>query len=87
MDKENRELRYLVNIEKETCSCRQWRAKGLPCIHALYFTTSLQGLVPEIEPHVHELYSVVKFKVAYASNIPIMVGKQQWDIVDPGFKL
>lgn len=87
VDKENREWRYLVDIAKETCSCRQWQVKGLPCIHALYFITSLRGPVSEIEPYVHEFYSVAKFKAAYVDNIPAMVGKQQWDIVDPGFKL
>lgn len=87
VDKENREWRYPVDIAKETCSCRQWQVKGLPCIHALYFITSLRGPVSEIEPYVHEFYSVAKFKAAYADNIPAMVGKQQWDIVDPGFKL
>ncbi|KAM3214109.1 hypothetical protein ACQJBY_066498 [Aegilops geniculata] len=87
VDKENREWRYPVDIAKETCSCKQWQVKGLPCIHALYFITSLRGPVSEIEPYVHEFYSVAKFKAAYADNIPAMVGKQQWDIVDPGFKL
>ena len=27
------------------------------------------------------------FNATYADNLPAMEGKQQWDVVDPGFKL
>jgi hypothetical protein len=36
---------------------------------------------------VHEYYSVARFKATYAHALPALEGKQQWDIVDPGFKL
>jgi hypothetical protein len=36
---------------------------------------------------VHEYYSVGRFKATYAHALPALEGKQQWDIVDPGFKL
>jgi hypothetical protein len=44
VDKEKREWRYPVNLEKKTCSCRQWQISGLSCIHALFFITSLRSL-------------------------------------------
>jgi hypothetical protein len=36
---------------------------------------------------VHEYYSVARFKATFAHALPALEGKQQWDIVDPGFKL
>ena len=30
---------------------------------------------------------ISKFKAIYAQNVPVLLGKDQWDIVDPGFKL
>ena len=32
-------------------------------------------------------FSVAKFKATYAENVPALLGREQWDIVDPGFKL
>ena len=36
---------------------------------------------------MHEYYSVARFKATYAHALPALEGKQQWDIVNPGFKL
>ena len=32
-------------------------------------------------------FSVAKFRAAYAKNVPALLGKDQWNIVDLGFKL
>jgi hypothetical protein len=53
----------------------------------MFFITSLRGPAIEIDQYVHEWYSVAKFKATYAENVPSMVGKQQWDIVNPSFVL
>jgi hypothetical protein len=87
VDKEKREWRYPVNLEARACSCRKWQITGQPCIHALYFITSMRGPVSEIDQYVHEFFSVAKFNATYAENVPAMEGKQQWDVVDPGFIL
>ena len=87
LDKEKREWRYPVDLEARTCSCRQWQITGLPCIHALFFITSLPGPAGNIQQYVHDYYSVARFKATYAYALPAMEGKQQWDMVDPGFKL
>ena len=87
MDKEKREWRYPVNLQRKTCSCRQWKITGLPCIHALYFITSLRGLACEIDQYVHEYYSVARFNATYVDNVPSIEGKHQWTTVDPGFVL
>jgi hypothetical protein len=76
-----------VNLEKKTCSCRQWQISGLPCIHALFFITSLRGPAAEIDQYVHEFYSVARFNATYAENVHSIEGKHRWGIVDPGFVL
>ena len=47
----------------------------------------MRGPVSEIDQYVHEYFSVARFNATYAENLPAMEGKQQWDVVDPGFKL
>jgi hypothetical protein len=87
LDREERECRYPMDLEKRTCTCRHWQISGLSCIHAMFFVTSLQGLASEIDQYVHEYYSVAKFNATYADNLPSIEAKQQCDIVDPGFVL
>ncbi|KAM0884524.1 hypothetical protein ACQ4PT_030919 [Festuca glaucescens] len=48
---------------------------------------SIYGQAGNIQQYVHDYYSVAKFKATYAHALPALEGKQQWDIVDPGFKL
>ena len=86
-DKANKEWRYPVDLEDKTCSCRQWQITGLPCIHALFFITSISGPAGNIQQYVHDYYSVAMFRATYAHALPALEGKQQWDRVDPGFKL
>jgi hypothetical protein len=76
IDKEKREWRYPVNIQNRTCSCRQWQITGLPCIHALFFITSLHGPAAEIDQYVDEYDLDANFNATYAENVPSMVGKQ-----------
>jgi hypothetical protein len=87
LDKEKREWRYPVDLKARTCSCRQWQITGLSCIHALFFITTFSGQAGNIQQYVHEYYSVARFKATYAHALPAPEGKQQWDIVDPDFKL
>ncbi|KAM0854097.1 hypothetical protein ACQ4PT_050657 [Festuca glaucescens] len=46
-----------------------------------------RGQAGNIQQYVHEYYSVARFKATYAHALPALEEKQQWDIVDPGFKL
>ncbi|KAM0833403.1 hypothetical protein ACQ4PT_064285 [Festuca glaucescens] len=48
---------------------------------------SIYGQAGNIQQYVHEYYSVARFKATYAHALPALEGKQQCDIVDPGFKL
>jgi hypothetical protein len=86
-DGKNRQWRYPVSLVDRTCHYRRWQIRGIPCIHALFFMSVIAGAEGEVDQYVLEYFSVVKFRAAYAMNVPTLLGKDQWMIVDPGFKL
>ena len=86
-DTKNRVWRYPVNLSTRECTCRQWQIRGKPCIHALHLMTVIGGADGEVDQYCSEYFSVAKFMSAYADNVPALLGKDQWNIVDPGFKL
>ena len=45
------------------------------------------GVDGEVDQYYSEYFSVAKFMATYANNVPALLGKDQWNIVDPGFKL
>ena len=47
----------------------------------------IAGVEGEVDQYMSEYFSVAKFRAAYAMNIPILLEKDQWMKVDPGFKL
>jgi hypothetical protein len=49
--------------------------------------TVIGGADGEVDQYCSEYLSVAKFKAAYANSVPALLGKDQWNIVDPGFKL
>ena len=86
-DTKNRVWRYPVNLSTRECTCRQWQIRGKPCIHALHLMTVIGGADGEVDQYCSEYFSVAKFMASYADNVPALLGKDQWNIVDPGFKL
>ncbi|KAE8818050.1 hypothetical protein D1007_04151 [Hordeum vulgare] len=86
-DTKNRVWRYPVNLSTRECTCRQWQIRGKPCIHALHLMTVIGGADGEVDQYCSEYFCVAKFMAAYADNVPALLGKDQWNIVDPGFKL
>ncbi|KAM3371530.1 hypothetical protein ACQJBY_018765 [Aegilops geniculata] len=49
--------------------------------------TVIGGANGEVDQYCSEYFSVAKFMAAYGDNVPALLGKDQWNIVDPGFKL
>ena len=76
-----------MNLATRECSCRQWQLRGKPGIHALHLMTLIGGEDGEVDQYISDYFSVAKFRAAYASNVPALLGKDQWNIVDPGFKV
>ena len=73
-----------MHLGNKTGRCNQWQLRGMSCIHALYFIMC-SGF--EVDSYVSEYYSVAKMRVAYADNVPALLGKDQWEIVDPGVQI
>ena len=69
LDDWNNTKRHTVDLMNHKCSCRAWQVTGKPCWYALTWilTNRLQ-----IKDYVHEYYSVAKFRVAYADDVPPM---------------
>jgi hypothetical protein len=83
----NKELvpwRFIVDLDKKECTCRGWQLTGLPCVHAMAFIATRRV---DLEDFVDDYYSVKKFQAAYASPVPPMPSKDEWQKVDLGFKL
>jgi hypothetical protein len=73
---ENRESRYPLNLVEKTCSCRQWQLHGKPCIHAFFFMSVLGEEEGEVDQYVCEYFSITKFRAAYDTNVPTLLGKE-----------
>ncbi|TVU22277.1 hypothetical protein EJB05_31961, partial [Eragrostis curvula] len=79
-------VRYGVNLEEKTCTCRGWQVTGKPCNHALAFIATLTREV-NMEEFVYEYYSVERFRKAYAGTFKPMTSKHQWTPVNLGYKI
>jgi hypothetical protein len=74
LDREKREWRYPVDLQNMACSCRQWQITGLPCIHVLFFITSLHGPAAEIDQYVHECCRYPEDRVPPHTNSKLRQG-------------
>ena len=75
---------FIVDLDKKECTCRGWQLTGLPCVHAIAFIGTRRV---KLEDFVDHYYSVEMFEVAYATVVPPMPGKEEWEKVEIGFKL
>jgi hypothetical protein len=76
--------RFIVDLDKKECTCREWQLTGLPCVHAIAFIGTRRV---QLEDYVDPYYSVQMFKAAYASVVPPLPSKDEWEKVNLGFKL
>jgi len=77
--------RHVVYLDQKICTCREWEVSGKPCQHALTVITIERN--PNMEQYIDMVFSVEKFKAAYAGVIPNITDRNQWPQVDKGFKL
>ena len=77
--------RHVVYLDQKICTCREWEVSGKPCQHALAVITIERN--PNMEQYIDMVFSVEKFKAAYAGVIPNITDRNQWPQVDKGFKL
>ena len=76
--------RFIVDLDKKECTCREWQLTDLPCVHAIaYIGTRWVELADFVDPY----YSIEMFKAAYATIVAPMPSKEEWENVEIGFKL
>jgi hypothetical protein len=74
--------RHVVKTYLHECTCLEWQHTGKPCQHALAFITAQQTVDVDLEPFVHEYFSVQNFKNAYKRLIEPIPDRTQWPIVE-----
>ena len=67
--------KYVVDLKKQTCTCRRWDLTGWPCCHAIC-CISLTGVTPE--SMVHQYYSRENYLKAYEPTIAPMSAPNAW---------
>ncbi|CAN1221845.1 hypothetical protein LINGRAPRIM_LOCUS415 [Linum grandiflorum] len=71
------EKRYVVDMQKLTCSCGYWELSGIPCIHAISFASYLRK---DIYSFTDVCYHLSFAKKAYGyGGIPALPGQQAWE--------
>ncbi|WVZ88004.1 hypothetical protein U9M48_034566, partial [Paspalum notatum var. saurae] len=83
--KDEKVRRHVVYLKEKECTCRELQVTGKPCPHALAVIIACRG--HDMEMYVDMAYSVEKFRAAYAGVIPNITDRNQWPVVDKGFKL
>ncbi|XP_057795097.1 uncharacterized protein LOC131011334 isoform X1 [Salvia miltiorrhiza] len=71
--------KFVVNIERRTCSCRVWDLVGIPCKHAISALTFLQQ---DASDYVNDYYSMSKYLAGYEFGIEPIRGNKMWPEVD-----
>ncbi|KAI5349707.1 PREDICTED: Transposase MuDR plant [Prunus dulcis] len=69
---------YVVDLDKNTCSCREWDLNGVPCAHGIA-TTHYKGGKP-VEEYVNSCYSRTAYLRAYDNLIQPINGPNLWAI-------
>ncbi|CAN1147051.1 hypothetical protein LINPERHAP2_LOCUS15636 [Linum perenne] len=71
------DFRYIVDLDKSSCTCGYWGLSGVPCIHAIAVASFLRK---DISYWVHQYYSVRYACASYDfGGIPPLLGQQAWE--------
>lgn len=70
--------RHVVRTYLHECTCMEWQHTGKPCQHALALITAQETVDVDLEPFVHEYFSVENFRNAYKRLIEPLPDKTQW---------
>lgn len=77
--------RWEVNLETQTCTCRAWQVKGVPCIHAAALIASIRNV--KWENYVDPYFTVARFRTAYSMGIATMPSRNEWVSCDLGYTM
>ena len=73
------EDRFVVDITKWTCACREWQITGIPCIHAV---ASINWLNKDPVNFVDPYYSVENYIQTYKHALEPINGEKMWPKAD-----
>jgi len=67
---------YIVNLQRQTCLCRQWDVTGIPCIHAIacIFKFNMRP-----QNYVDPCYRIETYLRSYANMIYPIPDSSQWE--------
>ena len=84
----SRGMRYIVNLEKWTCSCGYFQLAGLPCCHAI---CAIYKSGRKVEDFIDKCYYIDTFKKNYEHCLQPVEGEESWPVsqnprpVAPGY--
>jgi SWIM zinc finger len=58
--------KYIVDLEKKTCSCRAWQLQGFPCAHAI---SVILGRCEDPQLYVDKCFSLDAYRLTYCNTI------------------
>ncbi|XP_057432629.1 uncharacterized protein LOC130725413 [Lotus japonicus] len=83
------EDQFIVDIDKQSCTCNYWELNGIPCRHVVACFND-KGLKPE--NYVHQYYLRATYEICYGHMISPINGENKWpkmsqdDILPPEIK-
>lgn len=67
---------YIVNLQRQTCLCRQWDITGIPCIH---FIACIFKFNMRPQNYVDPCYRIETYLRSYANMIYPISDSSQWE--------
>ncbi|XP_073112172.1 uncharacterized protein [Elaeis guineensis] len=67
--------RYIVDLNKKSCTCRQWDVSGIPCIYAI---SCINWMKQDIDTYVDDYYKKKTYLMAYQYALQPLNGQQMW---------
>lgn len=77
--KEKDKMRFTVNLDQMTCSCRYWQLSGLPCCHAI---SAIYMASRSLNDFIHPCFSISEYMKTYRFCLQPVEGQESWPISD-----
>ncbi|KAI3845368.1 hypothetical protein MKX03_001742 [Papaver bracteatum] len=71
-----KDISWVVNMERHTCTCNEWQVSGIPCVHAI--CASLRLRPKTYDQYVHSYMYVDSYRVLYTPSIGPLYDKAIW---------
>ncbi|XP_048133712.1 uncharacterized protein LOC115725873 [Rhodamnia argentea] len=67
--------RFVVDLARKTCACREWDLSGIPCKHAICCISFMKF---DINDYVDDCFKKDAYEKCYQYFLPAMNGQQMW---------